>query len=151
MSILPSEPGAKNRPGDKRSVAKRALAICERVAGGVGLRKAAKAEGLGHTVFLRLVATDEPLRILYEQCRTSAIEERIVGLGESADAVMRFAKSKGKAAAAYVSAFATKARVAQWEAERLMPKKYGNRLDLNHSGSIDLAGRLNAARNRTKE
>lgn len=149
MSGFTGMPGAKKLPGDRRPAAKRAVALCERVAGGMSLRKAAKAEGLRHTVFLSMVAKDEELRILYTAACDAAIETRILELGEQADAVMRFAKLKGKAASAYVSAFATKARVSQWEAERRMPKKYGNRLDLNHSGSIDLASRLNAARKRT--
>lgn len=149
MSFPPPRPGAKKLPGDQRPPLERARAICARVANGKSLRRAARIEGMDHSSFLQLVAVDEELRILYEQSRTTAIEERIVGVGEQADEVMRHAKKVGKAAASYVSAFATKARVAQWEAERLMPKKYGTRLDLNHSGSIDLAGRLNAARKRS--
>lgn len=151
MSILPNQPGAKKLPGDQRSQAERATAICIRVANGKSLRRAARLEGMDHSRFLQLVAVDEPLRILYEQSRNTAVEERIVGIGEQADEVMRHAKKVGKAASSYVSAFATKARVAQWEAERLMPKKYGTTridmtVDANVRGSVSYVANMPARR-----
>lgn len=149
MSILPKQPGAKKLPGDKRPAMERSIAVCERVAGGMSLTKACRAEGIKDWTVLRLVAKHEALRILYEESRVACVESRVAGLAEQADVVMRFAKRSGKQAAAYVSAFATKARIAQWEGERLMPKKYGTRIDLNHSGAIDIASRLAAARQRT--
>ena len=150
MSILPNEPGAKKLPGDKRPQRVRALAMCILIADGKSLRKAALAEGLDHSEFLHMVAKDDEVRILYETARNVSAEERIGALDEEADAVMQVAKVRGKKASAYVSAFVAKANIAKWKAERLMGKVYGNRVDINHSGSIDLASRLSAARARTK-
>lgn len=39
----------------------------------------------------------------------------------------------------------------KWLAAKLLPKVYGDKLDLNHSGAIDLAGALDAARKRAAE
>ena len=39
----------------------------------------------------------------------------------------------------------------KWIAMKLLPKKYGEKLDLNHSGAIDIAGAVDAARKRAQE
>lgn len=150
MSLAPNKPAAKKRPGDRRSVRKRAVAMCAHVADGKSLRAAADIEGLDHADFLGLVAKNDELRIRYETARAACVESRRSALSSEADTVMAVAKRQGKKASAYVSAFNVKANIAKWEAERLLPKVYGNRLDVNHSGAIDLAGRLSKARERTK-
>jgi hypothetical protein len=38
----------------------------------------------------------------------------------------------------------------KWLMSKLAPKKYGDKLDIEHSGAIDLAGRLAKARKRTE-
>jgi hypothetical protein len=146
---LTGKPAARVKPGETRTQMERAIAMCERIASKSSLRAAAQLEGLDSSEFLRMVAKDEELRLLYIASREAALEASVAGMEQEADEVMKTALRKGKAAAAYVSAFSKKVNVLTWQAERLMPKKYGNRLDLNHSGSIDLAGRLNAARART--
>jgi hypothetical protein len=72
-------------------------------------------------------------------------------LDEEIDGVIASVKRGAKNASALVSAFARKQAGVWWVAERLMPKKYGARLNLNHSGSVDLAGRLQAARERMEK
>lgn len=39
----------------------------------------------------------------------------------------------------------------KWLAAKLLPKVYGDKLDMNVSGSLDVASRLSAARERTKK
>lgn len=145
---LTGRPGARKKVGDRRTQGQRAVAVCERVADGLSLRKAAQQEGLDHSRFLQMVSANKDLQVLYSEAKEAGIDARVEALREQADDVMKHAKSKGHDASSYVSAFATKARVVQWDAEKLAPKKYGAKLDLNHSGSIDLAGALNSARKR---
>lgn len=151
MSFPPTPPkSARKNPGDRRTERQRAEAVCKHVACGKSLRAAAMAEGLDHSQFLGLVSRNEEVRIFYSAACDAAVEARVSELGDEANKVMAFARKNGSDASALVSAFAVKARVSQWEAERRIPKKYGNRIDLNHTGSIDLAGRLSKARERTK-
>ena len=151
MSFPPIPKSARKSPSDRRTERQRAEAVCKHVACGKSLRTSAMAEGFDHSQFLGLVSRNEEIRIFYSAACDAAVEARVSELGDEANEVMAFAKRKGAAASAFVSAFVAKTRVSQWEAERRMPKKYGNRLDLNHTGSIDLAGRLSKARERTKE
>lgn len=148
-SILPSVPNAKAKPGETRSQRQRAEVVCLLVADGLSMRKACIKVGLHHGDFLKYVSTDKALEVQYAQAKDCGIDTRVDALREQADDVMAHAKTAGPNASSYVSAFATKARVVQWDAEKLSPKKYGAKLDLNHSGSIDLAGALNAARKRS--
>lgn len=150
MSIMPSKPAAKKRAGDKRPPRVRALAAIDRVAAGLSLRKACEAEGIDQSDVQNLFRKDEELRILYETAVSIRRDAVVDDLVEEGDAVMEKALKKGTYnAGAYVSAFVAKANIVKWEAERREPKKWGNRIDVNHSGSIDLAGRLAKARERT--
>lgn len=148
MSIAPNKRTATKRAGDKRTRLERAHALCERIGEGMSLRKAAEIEGFSHRDFLGMVATQPELQVLYSQAKEAGIDARVEALTEQSDEIIKQAKAARRNAGAIVSAFATKARVVQWNAEKLAPKKYGARLDLNHSGSIDLANALNAARKR---
>lgn len=150
MSILPSVPGAKKRPGDARSAKKRALAVCDRILDGMSLGKACEAEGLGKSALLRLVRQDEALRAAYTTAKQEGVEAGLSNSDDGLAEAAELARKNRKGARAFVTAQAALARRAEWRAERLLPKVYGTRIDLNHSGSIDLAGRLNAARERMK-
>ena len=148
MSFPPIPKPARKKPVDRRTASQRAEAICQHVAEGKSLRASAMAEGLDHSQFLGMVAKNEELRIFYSAACDAAVEARVSELGDEANKVMAFAKRKGAAASAFVSAFVAKTRVSQWEAERRMPKKYGNRIELEHKGQVDLVSTLNAARAR---
>ena len=148
MSFPPVPKSARKSPGDRRTERQRAEAVCKHVAGGKSLRASAMAEGFDHSQFLGLVSRNEEIRIFYSAACDAAVEARVSELGDEANEVMAFAKKKGAAASAFVSAFVAKTRVSQWEAERRMPKKYGNRIELEHKGQVDLVSTLNAARAR---
>lgn len=145
----PEQPQAHVRESDTRPPRARAFAMCDRMASeGISLRKSAVAEGLGHADFLWLVRKDDELRIAYEQAREIGREVTVDSLREEAEQVMKTALMRGSDASSYVAAFNVRVGLIRWEAERREPKKYGARLDVNHSGTIDLAARLASARSR---
>lgn len=151
MDSLPPVRSARAKKGDTRTQRERALAICDQVRNGSSLRAAAKAEGLDHSEFLKMVRADEDLRVFYEAAGNDAAETNIA----ETDALIKNATKKvltsRKPLSTYVRMIQTQVNFSMWHAERLNQKRYGNRLDLNHSGSIDVAGRLARAKKRIDE
>lgn len=134
-SVAPPAKPAKVKPGEKRTEAERALAMCRLIADGKSLRKAAEVEGLKHSDFLALVAADAALRKLYETSKEAGIEASISELEEGADQLMiDVRKRTTRNAGALVGAFGHKANAVKWRAEKQLPKKYGPRVDHTLSG-----------------
>lgn len=96
---------------------------------------------------------DEALRIAHGRARTKGfdvIAEDCVRIadGSERDTVITETGERPNAEWIQRSKLRVETRLkllAKWD-----PKRYGDRMDVNHSGSIDLAGRLAAARQRVE-
>lgn len=103
--------------------------ICEQIADGKSLRDICKSDNMPNksTVF-RWLAQDEKLRDQYALAR----EEQ----GEShADEIVAIAD---KATPEDVQVAKLRIDARKWTASKLTPKKYGDKLDLNHSGGVKI-------------
>ena len=133
MSQYTKVVGAKTAPDETRSVETRMLEICERMLDGMSLGKACVAVGLSKSSFLRTIQTDDGLRAAYEIAKTEGVDAILSDSDDVLGDAAVDAKKTGNSA--YVSACAAIARRAEWKAERLLPRVYGNRVDLKHAGA----------------
>jgi hypothetical protein len=109
---------------DKRKTAQQE--ICERIADGESLRGICKSEGMPHYCTALQWLKEEPgFASQYAHAREDQADAY-------ADEIIAIADTEEDAAKARVRVDARK-----WVASKLKPKKYGDKLDLNHSGSIE--------------
>jgi transposase-like protein len=111
----------------------KADAILEAMQEGTSLGKAAKAQGISRGTFLRWVDADDTLADQYTRARTRMLDvqaEELEAIGEAA----AVAKSQTKVAGLRLQSDNRK-----WLLSKLAPKKYGERLDLSHSGSLTVS------------
>lgn len=124
---------AKTAKNETRSVETRILKICELVIGGMSLGKSCLEVGLDKSAFLRKIKTDDGLRAVYEIAKAEGIDAVLSDSDDGLEDAAGEAKKTGNSA--YVAARVAIARRAEWKAERLMSKVYGNRVDLKHAGA----------------
>lgn len=113
----------------RKSVYSEAVAseICERIARGDSLPVVCAAEGMpGLTTVYRWLGENELFRDLYARAREDQADTM-------ADQIVQIADTEEDAAKARVRIDARK-----WVASKLKPRKYGEKLDIEHSGSLDL-------------
>lgn len=105
--------------------------ICQRIAGGESLVDILKEKGMPHySTFMRWVADDEQLRENYARAREAQADSDADKINHIANAVL---SGEYEPAAATVAINALK-----WTAAKRQPKKYGDKIDLNHGGSIQI-------------
>lgn len=152
MSIAPSKPPPKAKPGETRGQRERFIAVCELVASGShSVRKALEHEGLHNGEFYKLAKRDDELRALYEgalEDRHHAMFDKLEDEAEDLQAAVTTMAQGGISAGPVVSAFQQRLALAKFRAEKEAPKRYGQRMAVEHSGSIDLANAVLAARRR---
>jgi hypothetical protein len=102
-----------------------ANAICERIADGESLRKICVGDGFPtKTTVFRWLAQQESFRAQYAHAREMQAETHLDGLVDLAD----------EATDPALARLQIDAR--KWAASKLAPKKYGDKLDLNHGGAL---------------
>lgn len=91
-----------------------------------------------HSAVYRWLQEHEPFREQYRVAREAQVEALVDDLIYIADTEQDPAKARNRIAAR------------QWLAAKLLPKKYGDNATIQHehSGSVDLVGRLAAGRQR---
>lgn len=105
--------------------------ICQRIAGGESLVDILKDKGMPHySTFMRWVADDEQLRENYARAREAQGDADADKINHIALGVL---SGEYEPAAANVAINALK-----WTAAKRQPKKYGDKLDLNHSGGLKI-------------
>ena len=137
--------------------------ICSRIAGGESLRAICRDEHLPDRItVLRWALFDESFRNRYVQAREMQAESMADELLEISDDGMNDWMERRNADGECVgytlngeAVQRSKLRVdtRKWIASRLLPKKYGDRIQQEHSGSISLtlAERIERARNRADD
>lgn len=106
---------------------KAAQFICERIANGDSLVTICKSEEMPHIVTVyRWLAENEGFRNMYVRAREDQADTM-------ADEIVQIADTEEDSAKARVRIDARK-----WVASKLKPRKYGDKLDIEHSGSVEL-------------
>ncbi|NUB28535.1 hypothetical protein GAY30_27300 [Azospirillum brasilense] len=114
---------------DEQAVA----AILGAVSGGTSLRRACTAQGIDHSTFLRWVRDDEPVGLANQYAR--AREQQAHAL---ADGIVDIAMDE--TAKADPNLLRVRLDAAKWAAARILPKVYGDRIDVNqhHTGNVQV-------------
>lgn len=105
-------------------------AILTAMSEGESLRKACEANDVAISSFMRWVDEDRELSEHYAQARARLLDaraEELEDIGERAAAAE---------SAVEVAGLRLLSDNRKWLLSKLAPKKYGDKLDLNHSGSI---------------
>ena len=108
-----------------------AQAICARMAEGESLRSVCRSEGMPSTsTVMRWLEDDAEFREQYARAMSMRAEVKFEELDDvSEDAVMADTAIK-------VAGLRLKADNIKWQLGKMAPKKYGDKLDLNHSGAV---------------
>lgn len=115
--------------------------ICERIADGESLRSICKEESKPNkaTVFRWLNAnqdfSDQYTRAREEQAESFADE--IVAIADDGKRDYVFDDGKFGVDTDHISRARLRVEARKWVASKLKPKRYGDKLDLNHGGSIN--------------
>lgn len=105
--------------------------ICQRIAEGESLVDILKEKGMpGYSTFMRWLSEDEQLRENYARAREAQGDADADKINHIARGVL---SGEYDPSAANVAINALK-----WTAAKRQPKKYGDKLDLNHSGGIQI-------------
>jgi hypothetical protein len=124
--------GAEAKPTGRPSVYSDAIAlvICERLAEGESLKTICEDENMPArtTVYKWIVEDESGFADKYARAREAQQDTAVDDLADVAQDTLE-GKRDPQAARVY-------ADIIKWRAAQLNPKKYGNKLDLNHSGSI---------------
>jgi hypothetical protein len=98
--------------------------ICERLAKGESLRKAAEAEDESHSTVLYWEATRPEFADQYARARKIGYALLAEELIEIADGATDWQRDR------------LRLDTRKWLLSKMLPKVYGDKLDLNHSGSV---------------
>jgi hypothetical protein len=104
--------------------------ILEGMETGQSLRKCCEAVGISSGTFLRWVDADPELQEQYTRARARMLDAQAEDLEEIGD------QAATAESAVEVAGLRLKSDNRKWLLSKLAPKKYGDKLDLSHSGSI---------------
>lgn len=110
--------------------------VCERIASkGESLRKICQSEGMpaASTVFLWL-AQDETFSEQYARAREVQADAMFDEILEIAD---QYDNPQEKLDTDHINRAKLRIDTRKWAVSKMAPKKYGEKLDLNHAGSVD--------------
>lgn len=108
-----------------------AARICERMADGESLRAICRDEGMpGLSTVMRWADEDPVFREQYARAMSLRADAKFEELDDvSEDAVL-------SDSAVRIAGLRLKADNIKWQLGKMSPKKYGEKLDLNHSGAV---------------
>jgi hypothetical protein len=111
----------------------KADAVCALVAEGESLRKACESVGMKHPTFLLWCDQNQALADQYTRARSVGADIEFEGLQELADEPPEKTAS-GSVDAGWVAWQRNRIDVRKWSLSKKAPKKYGDKVDLTHSG-----------------
>lgn len=127
--------------------------ICAAVAAGDSVATAAEAVGISRHTFWEWMLADQALVPAYEQAlaaRAEAHAEEIARIADEDPQTVEIKDKEGnvidvKLDAAFESWRKTRIDARKWSASRLLPKRYGDRIELEHKGKIEVVPVLNVS------
>lgn len=146
--ITPKKPAVPKRPVGRPSLFNQTIAgdICGRIAAGESLRSICKDEKMPDQVTIyRWLAVNEEFRKLYVQAREDQAETHadvIVDIADADPELEPVTDREGNVVemrihSAYVAYQKNRIDARKWVAAKLKPRKYGDKVDLNHGGQVD--------------
>jgi len=115
--------------------------ICDLIASGLSLRKAiAKRKAIKKTTFLDWCKTDEEKADQYARAIEDRTELKFESIEQDYLEEPQRDSETGRIDPAWVNLQRLKIDAKKWELSKLMPKKYGDRLELDnkHSGELNI-------------
>lgn len=136
----------------------KAATILEGLKTGKSLRAVAKEVGISHGAILDWTRDIDGFGDQYARAREQGYQllaDELVEIADEECVVVKHPQDEDKEVeVAFDSAGVARNRLRvdtrKWMLSKMLPKVYGDRLDLNHSGSIDLANAVLSARKRAK-
>lgn len=130
--------------------------ICDRIAGGESLRAICSDDGMPTTTSVfRWLRDNSAFRDQYAHAREDQAEFYLDQIMEIADDTSRDTIATERDGEQPNSEWITRSRLRvdarKWAMSKLAPKKYGDKIGVEHSGSIELASALEAARKRVND
>jgi hypothetical protein len=146
-------PGASQKPERKPHPMKGVTSITpemretllDLLSAGNNLKESAKAIGRSHDTVMRLVDADPSFAALYTRARAigyAKLAEEILEISDEAEVQARH-EGEDVRLALYATAIArNRLRVdtRKWLLSKVLPKIYGDKLDLNHGGEVKVTG-----------
>lgn len=116
---------------DAETIAGYKDAICEAIACGDSLAKVLRKKGMpGYSTVIRWLRDDEDFRVDYARAREAQADADADKIGDIVDRVLA-GKLDPQAARAAIDAL-------KWTAGKRQPKKYGDKLDLDINGRVQI-------------
>jgi hypothetical protein len=112
-------------------------AVCKRVGEGESLRAACEAEGTTHPTFLRWCLESKELADQYTRAREIGADVEFEGLQDLADEPPEKTAS-GSVDPGWVAWQRGRIDIRKWALSKKAPRKYGDKLDLNHGGNLTI-------------
>lgn len=118
-----------------------ATRICEDISSGRSLRSICAEDGMPDkaTVF-RWLAANETFRDQYARARDAQADAMLEDILEIAD---QYDAEKDKLDVEHINRARLRIDTRKWAMSKMAPKKYGDKLDLNHSGQVNLQPVIN--------
>jgi len=128
--------------------------ICERIAEGEGLRRIVLDDGMpSEKTVYRWLRENADFRQQYAGAREDQAEHFLDEIMEIADDASRDTVDTDSGEVAnteWIQRAKLRVDARKWAMSKLAPKKYGDKIGIEHSGQIELASALEAARKRVK-
>jgi hypothetical protein len=119
--------------------------ICERLASGESLRKAAEAEGVRHSSVLTWVETIPAFADQYARAREigyKLLADEIIEISDDSANDYNDTDRGPVFNAEAVARARLRVDSRKWMLSKMLPKVYGDKLDLNHSGTTTTVHRV---------
>ena len=108
--------------------------ICDLISSGLSLRKAIEqAKSIPKTVFLDWIALNESKADQYARAMEERTELKFDSIQSDYQEEPQRDLESGRIDSAWVALQRLKIDAKKWELSKLMPKKYGDRIDLDHT------------------
>lgn len=114
-----------------------------------GILKLCKEFLVSTETFYETINNDEIASKRYASAKQRQIENYSDKIHEIEDEMLNAVQNcDPKCSNAVAQTYKLKIDNLKWLLSKLVPKKYGDRIDMNHSGSVDLSSAITEARNR---
>jgi hypothetical protein len=118
----------------------KADAICARLSEGISLRKAAASEGLSHSTVLEWEDTNPAFADQYARARACGyklLADEIIEISDDSSGDLIETDSGPRVDAERVARSKLRVDSRKWMLSKMLPKLYGDKLDLNHAGDVN--------------
>ena len=130
---------ARQRGGQTKYTEELADAICEMLASGSSLRKAAEANQIDPSTVLRWCDSFPEFSQRYAQVRARGYEllaDELLEISDDSSGDIIKTEHGDKPNAEFVARSRLRVDARKWLLAKMLPKKYGDKLDLNHGGTV---------------